>query len=63
MCMFNDVTVREYQFKTTQWMQGKNFDGHGPLGPMLITLDEVNNIFHPKMNSLKPSIPIIHSRR
>lgn len=46
---FNDVTVREYQFKTTQWMQGKNFDGHGPLGPMLITPDEVEDISSSKI--------------
>ena len=41
---FNDVTVREYQFKTVQWMQGKNFDGHGPIGPMLVTPDEIKDL-------------------
>jgi len=41
---FNDVTVRSYQFRTLQWMQGKNFDGHGPIGPMLITPEEVKNL-------------------
>lgn len=41
---FNDVTVREYQFRTIQWMQGKNFDGHGPIGPMLVTPDEIEDL-------------------
>ena len=38
---FNDVSVRDYQRRTVQWMQGKNFDGTGPLGPALVTLDEI----------------------
>ncbi|WP_172280981.1 fumarylacetoacetate hydrolase family protein [Chryseobacterium sp. LAM-KRS1] len=41
---FNDVTVREYQFRTIQWMQGKNFDGHGPIGPMMVTPDEIEDL-------------------
>ena len=41
---FNDVTVRDYQRRTGQWLQGKNFDGHGPCGPALVTTDEVGDI-------------------
>lgn len=37
--IFNDVSVRDYQRKTTQWAQGKNFDGTGPLGPVVVTAD------------------------
>ncbi len=37
--MFNDVSVRDYQRKTAQWMPGKNFDGTGPLGPVVVTAD------------------------
>jgi acylpyruvate hydrolase len=40
---FNDVSVRDYQRRTVQWMQGKNFDGTGPLGPALVTLDEIGD--------------------
>jgi 2-keto-4-pentenoate hydratase/2-oxohepta-3-ene-1,7-dioic acid hydratase in catechol pathway len=39
--LFNDVSVRDYQRKTTQWTAGKNFDGTGPLGPMVVSADEL----------------------
>jgi len=39
--VFNDASVREYQFKTPQWTMGKNFDGTGPFGPWLVTDDEL----------------------
>ena len=39
--LFNDASVREYQFKTTQWTMGKNFDGTGAFGPDLVTADEL----------------------
>lgn len=37
----NDVTARDYQFKTSQWNLGKTFDGFAPLGPWITTLDEI----------------------
>jgi acylpyruvate hydrolase len=40
-CVFNDATLRDYQFRTSQWTMGKNFDGTGALGPALITVDEL----------------------
>lgn len=39
--IFNDGSVREYQFKSPQWMVGKNFDGTGAFGPWLVTADEL----------------------
>lgn len=39
--VFNDGSVRDYQFKTPQWTAGKNFDGTGAFGPWLVTPDEV----------------------
>jgi acylpyruvate hydrolase len=39
--IFNDISVRDFQRRTTQWMIGKNFDRSGPLGPALVTRDEV----------------------
>ena len=38
---FNDVSVRDYQRRTTQWTVGKNFDDSGPFGPWLVTPDEL----------------------
>jgi acylpyruvate hydrolase len=37
----NDVSVRDYQNRTLQWLQGKTFESSTPLGPELVTLDEV----------------------
>lgn len=39
--IFNDVSVRDYQFKSPQWTVGKNFDGTGPFGPVFVTADEL----------------------
>ncbi|MEA2719215.1 MAG: hypothetical protein QOJ39_1079 [Candidatus Eremiobacteraeota bacterium] len=38
---FNDVSVRDYQSRTSQWTFGKVFDTHGPCGPYLVTRDEI----------------------
>lgn len=39
--VFNEGSVREYQFKAPQWTVGKNFDGTGAFGPALVTADEL----------------------
>jgi 2-keto-4-pentenoate hydratase/2-oxohepta-3-ene-1,7-dioic acid hydratase in catechol pathway len=39
--IFNDVSARDYQKRTSQWMLGKSFDTFGPMGPALVTADEV----------------------
>lgn len=38
----NDVTMRDWQWRTTQWLQGKSFDRSTPLGPFLVTGDEID---------------------
>ena len=40
----NDVTMRDYQYKTHQWLQGKAWDGCTPLGPVILTMDEVDDV-------------------
>src|SRR5919204_1429095 len=40
-CVFNDVSLRDFQRHSTQWTPGKNFDATGPLGPFLVTADQV----------------------
>ncbi len=42
-CCGNDVTARDWQFKTPQWILGKSFDTHGPIGPWIVTADEVGD--------------------
>jgi 2-keto-4-pentenoate hydratase/2-oxohepta-3-ene-1,7-dioic acid hydratase in catechol pathway len=39
--LFNDGSVREYQFLAPQWTMGKNFDDTGAFGPELVTASEV----------------------
>ncbi|MEW5719607.1 MAG: fumarylacetoacetate hydrolase family protein [Chloroflexota bacterium] len=39
--IFNDVTARDFQNRTTQWTLGKSFDTFGPMGPALVTKDEI----------------------
>ncbi len=39
--VFNDGSVRNYQRKTHQWTPGKNFDATGPVGPVVVTPDEL----------------------
>ncbi|MDD0837687.1 fumarylacetoacetate hydrolase family protein [Curvibacter sp. HBC61] len=41
---FNDVSVRDWQRHTHQFTPGKNFPGTGPLGPYLLTRDEVADV-------------------
>ena len=38
----NDVSMRDYQYKTHQWLQGKAWDASTPVGPDLVTLDELD---------------------
>lgn len=38
--VLNDVTVRDWQYRTAQWLQGKTFQATTPLGPELVTADE-----------------------
>lgn len=38
---FNDVSARDYQMRTSQWTVGKTFDTFGPLGPALVTANEI----------------------
>jgi acylpyruvate hydrolase len=38
--LLNDLSARDYQFKTLQWGPGKVFDGSAPCGPALVTPDE-----------------------
>ena len=39
--IFNDASIRDVQFRTRQWTLGKNFDGTGAFGPVLVTADEL----------------------
>jgi 2-keto-4-pentenoate hydratase/2-oxohepta-3-ene-1,7-dioic acid hydratase in catechol pathway len=39
--LLNDVSARDFQMATSQWMMGKTFDTFAPMGPHLVTADEI----------------------
>jgi 2-keto-4-pentenoate hydratase/2-oxohepta-3-ene-1,7-dioic acid hydratase in catechol pathway len=42
-CVVNDVSERAFQMATSQWDKGKGFDTAGPIGPWLVTTDEITD--------------------
>ena len=42
--VLNDITCRDWQFRTREWLQGKNWDATTPVGPYLVTPDEVGGV-------------------
>ena len=44
-CIVNDISEREFQIeKMGQWVKGKSADTFGPIGPYLVTTDEIANV-------------------
>jgi 2-keto-4-pentenoate hydratase/2-oxohepta-3-ene-1,7-dioic acid hydratase in catechol pathway len=39
----NDVSARDYQMATTQWLMGKTFDTFAPMGPWIVSADEIED--------------------
>lgn len=37
----NDISIRDYQSRASQWLQGKTFESSTPMGPCLVTTDEL----------------------
>lgn len=38
----NDISVRDWQYRTSEWLQGKTFEATMPFGPHLVTADELD---------------------
>ena len=57
-CLVNDVSEREWQLeKMGQWVKGKSHDTYGPIGPHLVTKDEIKDI-----NNLNMSLDVNGNR-
>jgi 2-keto-4-pentenoate hydratase/2-oxohepta-3-ene-1,7-dioic acid hydratase in catechol pathway len=41
--LVNDVSARDYQRATSQWLMGKTFDTFAPLGPWIVSADEIED--------------------
>jgi 2-keto-4-pentenoate hydratase/2-oxohepta-3-ene-1,7-dioic acid hydratase in catechol pathway len=52
-CSANDLSARDLQLRTHQWLLGKSCDDFSPIGPYLVTADEVGN---PNNLSLKTTV-------
>jgi acylpyruvate hydrolase len=55
--IFNDISARDYQKRTSQWMLGKSFDTFGPMGPALVTKDEIPNPYMLEMELTVNGVP------
>lgn len=49
--VLNDITCRDWQFRTKEWLQGKNWEATTPVGPELVTPDELPG-------GISPALPI-----
>ena len=50
-CIVNDISEREFQIeKMGQWVKGKSADTFGPIGPYLVTRDEIPNVHQLNLN-------------
>jgi 2-keto-4-pentenoate hydratase/2-oxohepta-3-ene-1,7-dioic acid hydratase in catechol pathway len=45
--VLNDITCRDWQFRTREWLQGKNWEATTPVGPYLVTPDELDGGVRP----------------
>ncbi|WP_454740257.1 fumarylacetoacetate hydrolase family protein [Cupriavidus necator] len=43
-CVANDISVRDWQLRTSQFTLGKSFDTHAPLGPWIVTKEDVTDV-------------------
>ena len=60
-CNGNDLSARDLQFRTSQWLLGKTADGFGPMGPYLVTADEVPNPTNLEIVGKRNGIAVQHS--
>jgi acylpyruvate hydrolase len=47
--VLNDVTMRDWQYRTKEWLQGKTFEATTPIGPVLVTPDELPGGVRPRL--------------
>ncbi|MEW6260013.1 MAG: fumarylacetoacetate hydrolase family protein [Thermodesulfobacteriota bacterium] len=52
LTIMNDVSARQAQFADSQWFRGKSFDTFAPMGPFLVTLDEIEDIGNLRLETL-----------
>ena len=56
--ILNDVSARDWQKRTSEWFQGKNFDQTSPLGPELVTADAIDPADGLRIECLIDGVPM-----
>jgi 2-keto-4-pentenoate hydratase/2-oxohepta-3-ene-1,7-dioic acid hydratase in catechol pathway len=59
--VFNDVSARDIQMADKQWFRGKSFDTFGPMGPWIITIDEIEDPLSLEVRCLVNGVERQHS--
>jgi len=59
---FNDVTARDLQFQTSQWLPGKAIDTFGPMGPGIVLAEEVGDPQSLNMTTRVNGVPMQQSK-
>ena len=60
-CNGNDLSARDLQFRTNQWLLGKTADGFGPMGPYMVTADEIQHPDQLEIVGRRNGIKVQHS--
>lgn len=60
-CNGNDLSARDLQFRTSQWLLGKACQGFGPMGPYLVTTDEMQDPSHLNIVARRNGKTVQHS--
>ncbi len=50
-CVMNDVSGRDVQLSESQWFRGKSFDTFAPLGPAMVTPDEIEDVHNLRLTT------------
>ena len=61
--VINDVSARDWQWRTPTFTMGKSFDSHAPCGPELVTGDEVGDPGQPRRSARGSTASCARTRR
>ncbi len=60
-CNGNDLSARDLQFRTSQWLLGKSGDGFGAMGPYMVTADEIEDPDQLEIIGTRNGVEVQHS--
>lgn len=60
--VLNDVTARDWQWRTQEWLSGKTFEASTPVGPWLVTPDEIGDAADLEVSCEVDGVEMQHAR-